>query len=246
MALGAQEIIMSSWGELGPLDTQISKRDEVFEAQSGLTVSAALEALRRESYAAFQDFLARFKTGVGRNATLKTASEVAARLSTGLFGHVYSQIDPLNVGEMQRSMLVAKEYGLRLQPKSGNYTTEMLEHLINAYPSHEFVIDRSEASQLFGTVREPTLEEYLLMLLLGDRALIPAVEKDNVPLVPRFLNDEKSLEPKVSGEASDRIGEVPKSEQSANPETAASNGRAAESGGGQPGDATSGGASPIQ
>lgn len=36
IALGAHELIISSHGELGPLDVQLSKKDELGETQSGL------------------------------------------------------------------------------------------------------------------------------------------------------------------------------------------------------------------
>jgi hypothetical protein len=91
-------------------------------------------------------------------------------LSTGLFGHVYSQLDPINIGETKRSILVATEYGLRLQEKSGNYSRESLDQLIEGYPSHDFVIDRTEARNLFKKVREPNVQEYLLMMLLGSKS----------------------------------------------------------------------------
>jgi ClpP class serine protease len=45
ITIGAHELVMTDGGELGPLDIQMSKKDELWESQSGLTVAAALNAL---------------------------------------------------------------------------------------------------------------------------------------------------------------------------------------------------------
>src|SRR5262245_11961154 len=42
VAIGAHELIVGSRGELGPLDVQMSKPDELMLRQSGLTATAAL------------------------------------------------------------------------------------------------------------------------------------------------------------------------------------------------------------
>ena len=41
VALGAHELVMSDFGELGPLDVQLARKDELFEKQSGLTATSA-------------------------------------------------------------------------------------------------------------------------------------------------------------------------------------------------------------
>ncbi|HEX6503230.1 MAG TPA: hypothetical protein VF011_08270, partial [Terriglobales bacterium] len=45
VALGAYELIFSEHGEIGPIDVQMGKKDELWEWQSGLTVNASLSAL---------------------------------------------------------------------------------------------------------------------------------------------------------------------------------------------------------
>ena len=194
IALGAHEIIMSSTGELGPLDMQITKRDEVFESQSGLVVATSLRALREEAFDSFEDFVSRFKNGIGENASLKMATEVAARLTTGLFGPIYTQLDPASVGETNRSMQVVQEYGHRLRERSRNCPRETVGQLIESYPSHDFVIDRAEARTLFFCVNDPTPDEALLVFILGGNAISPPVDTPDV----RFLSGERStIKPRV-------------------------------------------------
>lgn len=45
IVLGAHEIVMTNHAELGPLDVQLGKKDELFELDSGLTVLNALTEL---------------------------------------------------------------------------------------------------------------------------------------------------------------------------------------------------------
>jgi len=49
LAVGANELVFGMHGELGPMDIQMSKKDELFETQSGLTVMASLRSLHGES-----------------------------------------------------------------------------------------------------------------------------------------------------------------------------------------------------
>ena len=46
VATGAHELVISNQGELGPLDVQLSKKDELVERQSGLTVTDTLNSLQ--------------------------------------------------------------------------------------------------------------------------------------------------------------------------------------------------------
>jgi len=50
IALGAHELIFSDHGELGPLDVQLSKKDELGETQSGLVGLDALAQLQNRAF----------------------------------------------------------------------------------------------------------------------------------------------------------------------------------------------------
>lgn len=195
IALGAHALIMSDDGQLGPTDVQMSKKDEIFEQQSGLVVGGALQSLQERAYNAFSHFLYEYKTGIGRNATMRTASEVAVNLTNGLFGPIYGQIDPMHVGESGRAITIAKQYATRLQSKCQNYTTETLEYLIAEYPSHTFVIDRDEATKLFKNIRAASDDEMSLAAMLGDKAHYPQPYRQEIDNNPEFLSTEKIVIP---------------------------------------------------
>ena len=100
ITIGAHELVMTDGGELGPLDIQMSKKDELWESQSGLTVTAALSALHERSYLAFEHFFLTMKRKGRTSITLRTATEIAATLTAGLFSPIFQQVDPMHVGEI--------------------------------------------------------------------------------------------------------------------------------------------------
>jgi hypothetical protein len=95
--------------------------------------------------------------GSNGQISTKLAAELATNISTTVHGKIYEQIDPVQLGALERAMMIAHEYGKRL--KSSNVKNDALDRLASGYSSHSFVIDINEARQLFDNVREPTEKE---------------------------------------------------------------------------------------
>ena len=188
IAIGAHELVISDYGELGPLDVQMSKDDELVRTQSGLTIWDTLDALKERADDAFTEFFLNMQARSNGAITLRTATKIATRMTTGLLAPLYGQVDPMHVGEARRAMSIGSEYGRRLLSKGNNINESELYYLTSEYPSHGFVIDRSEAESLFKNVREPTPEEELLVLELGDLAIEPTPRAKN-PVI-QFLSSE--------------------------------------------------------
>ena len=172
IAIGANELVIGDLGELGPLDIQVNKASELEERSSGLDIIQALEATQNHAREAFHNTLIEIRRG-GRLST-KLAGEFAATIAIGVAAPLYNQIDPNRLGEMQRAMRIAHEYGQRLNRASNALKDGALEALVAAYPSHSFVIDRKEASELFTSVQKPTKEEgdfcHILWNVLGEQS----------------------------------------------------------------------------
>lgn len=177
LVIGASELAMGESGELGPLDVQMAKRDELGEWQSGLTISSAMRALHERSFAAFEHFFLTTKQRSLNRITFKTATDIAAKLTGALFAPIFQQIDPFHVGESFRSTAIALYYGMRLDSSSDNLMDgEALDSLVSDYPHHGFVIDRKEAANLFKRVRALTATEAELVSALGRGAKHPFSE----------------------------------------------------------------------
>jgi len=195
---GAHELVMSDNGEIGPLDIQMAKKDELVDTQSGLTVMSALGTLQEKAFSAFEYASLEIKRRSRNRVTFKTAADIAVKFATGLFAPIYELVDPMHVGEAARAQAIAHGYGLRLLFYGKNISEEYLESLISSYPAHGFVIDRAEASSLFTRVREPNEQEQRLIEALGTSAAEPALKGQGIR---RFLSDEKRGQ-NVTGNAS--------------------------------------------
>lgn len=193
ICLGADELIMSGNGELGPIDVQLRKKDEVGENESGLTPLQALQSLEQQAYSLFSRHFIQLRFKDFAFST-KMAAKIASEITTGLLSQVYAQIDPIRLAEVDRSMRIAAEYGVRLI--NGNLSdNDAFEKLLTGYPSHGFVIDREEAKKLFVNVKRPTEELIKIVDDLRELALGYTV-RDNLKSKSffGFISKEKEAE----------------------------------------------------
>lgn len=162
VAVGADELILSDFGEFGPLDIQLGKPDELFETVSGLNITQALNSLNARALEVFRATIVDLKSGGRGQLSTRLAGDIATNFATGLHDKIYAQIDPAQLGAVERSITIASDYGKRLSAKTQNVKRGTIDKLVNGYPSHSFVIDLDEARELFNEVRTPdTIEEEL-------------------------------------------------------------------------------------
>ena len=229
IALGANELIMSGYSEIGPLDVQLTQRDEIGQMRSGLVVRKALEGLSEETMKIYENVMLGIKRRSRQAISFEVASRVAASMATGVMAPVYAQISPEALGNDLRDLAIARDYGERLIEHGKNADLETIRTLIEDYPSHRFIIDRSEAEQLFNTVPIPTDSVTRLITTLGSRILLQQRRR-----IVRRLDTENVNTTK--GEEGDATGDDDKARNgdAKNPEDL---GVVAERQGNQPGDA---------
>jgi hypothetical protein len=154
LALGADRLVMSGEAELGPIDIQLRKPEEVGEQTSGLTPIQALMFLRTHSGELFEHYFRKLRFDEELAFSTKMAADIATNLTVGLLGSIYGQIDPMRVAEVDRLLKIAAEYGERIG--KSNLKDGALTRLLAQYPSHTFVIDSKEAGEIFKVVEEPS------------------------------------------------------------------------------------------
>lgn len=192
VCIGAYDLVIGDLGELGPLDVQLAKPDELALIASGLNIDSAFRSLQTVAFQMFESFLLDTLNKSRGRITTKTASEIAANMTVGLLSPVFQQMDPHKVGEDFRSTLIAEQYALRLDAHAGaqnlihDEETDAVDALVRGYPSHGFVIDRTEAQLLFHRVSplEGPLAE--AAEALGD-AIMPLSSPRQQPIV-QYLN----------------------------------------------------------
>lgn len=199
VAIAADELVIGNRGELGPLDIQIAKSDEIMELGSGLTVDAAMKALEQTAQKMFVNLVVSIRRDTGGGLTTRTSADLAAKMVTGMLEPIFRQIDPIKIGENSRAMQITKGYGSRLNLRSKNLrSAAMLDFLVQAYPDHSFVIDRQEACLIFKCVSEPNALFIDLEEAMGREALVPSrslARKDGMPYI-EFLSDERVIRSK--------------------------------------------------
>ena len=126
--------------------------------------------------------------------TTKTAAELSATLTTGLLAPIFGQMDPMKIGEDYRSTRIAEDYAARLDANGHNLESDedvnAIELLVRGYPSHGFVIDRTEASELFHNVGpiEGKLKE--MIDLMGSDVINPRSSHRSQPPILAYVNTE--------------------------------------------------------
>lgn len=194
--IAADELAICDLGELGPLDIQVTKPNEIQERSSGLDIMQALYACLSHAQEVFQQNFLNMRQRL--KISTKQAGDLSSQLASGLLSPLYSQIDPLRIGEMQRATMITLEYGRRLNLHSKNLLNGALERLVSSYPAHGFVIDRKEAKELFKRVSAPTIAENEICSAMWQQL---GLESQTGPLMltPTVISDENLPNPAIQG-----------------------------------------------
>jgi hypothetical protein len=155
VCLGADKLILSDKAELGPIDVQLRKEDEVGERRSGLMPIQAMQFLETESVRLFKRHFVALRDPANLGFSTRMAAGIATEMTVGLLTAIYQQLDPVRLAEVDRSLQISLDYGGRLA-HDGNLKEGAIERLVAEYPSHGFVIDRKEVRELFARVEEPS------------------------------------------------------------------------------------------
>ncbi len=209
VTVGAHELAFGLLGELGPLDIQLAKPDEIAIINSGLDTIEALTIMRGQAFSTFESCMIDIIKKSGGAVSLKTASDVASQLVIGLFQPIVQQIDPHRLAEVNRMMRIAREYGKRLgMPNLKDDKESWLAHLIEDYPEHGFIIDKDEAGSIFNTVLDASEFEQSAAMIYVNSVTTPS-DKTNIIDITRELEklvatpNEKKKEYAKNGDTKD-------------------------------------------
>lgn len=170
VALGANHLLMDGFSELGPLDVQLVKQNEIASRKSGLLAQSSFDALADSSFELYERLMVNITLRSRGNVSFKLASELSASMASAMMAPVYAQINPDVVGSENRDLQIAFEYGRRLVEFCGNASPEAVFALVHNYPAHDFIIDDDEARTLFNRVDYPSENLYRLIPFLGEAA----------------------------------------------------------------------------
>lgn len=165
IALGANTLRFHEYGELGPLDVQMTRKDDLFRLNSGLDVFQAISIINSSACSCFHNMFAEFLAKGRGSISTETASKIAKDMAIGIYSSIASKIDPVELGEKNRAMNIAKTYGNYLGISNAKEGT--LDMLVGNYPSHSFVIDFLQAQKLFNRVDKMTDNDYKIYNIIS-------------------------------------------------------------------------------
>lgn len=181
ISLGADNIILGEYGELGPLDVQFLD-EEREEWISGLDEVQSLERLHAFTMSAFDQtmFMLTARTSMKAGTLIPHVTNFVTQLAQPMFENV----DVVRYTQMSRRLKVGEEYARRLLLKrfNENDANNIARRLVEVYPEHGFIIDNEEATRigLKPTVPEPDVRDIMCNIarqLPGMTALGRIIEK---------------------------------------------------------------------
>ncbi len=93
--LGADQIVFGNFGELGPLDVQMTKPDELVSTSSGLDIFQAMGVLTNSAFEAFENYFLQIVENSQGHISAKTSAEIARELAIGLFACAFRRLRPV-------------------------------------------------------------------------------------------------------------------------------------------------------
>jgi hypothetical protein len=175
MVTAAHTLIISPFGEIGPLDVQLMPKDEILGQRSGLTTRSALLDLKAHAFELFEHFMVGIIGSSKGAVSFRLASDISARTTSRLMSKIYEQINPDSLGQDFRDLRVAAKYGERLNMRYRNLKSDGIKRLVYEYPSHDFVIDLEEAKEVYQRATLPTLTLSKIIEARPTDLLIPKV-----------------------------------------------------------------------
>jgi hypothetical protein len=149
--------LLADYAELGPLDAQYYDRERE-QIASALDEVQALERLHAFGLEAIDrtTFFFMERSGLKITNLLPLSLEYVSDMMRPLF----EKIDAVHYTQMARTLKVAEEYATRLLRAEypDKKAEHMARHLVEKYPTHDFVIDRDEAASFGLKTESPTPE----------------------------------------------------------------------------------------
>jgi hypothetical protein len=145
--LGASNIYLSKYAEIGPLDVQ------VFDAEredycSALDEVQALERLNAFALQAVDAGMLLLASRSGKS--VRTLLPLVHSFVSDMLRPLFEKLDTVHYTQMSRLLKVGEEYAVRLLERKYGHpgADEIARQLVNGYPEHGFYIDRREAKRI--------------------------------------------------------------------------------------------------
>jgi hypothetical protein len=169
LALGAEVVMMGADAEMGPLDAQLWDTERE-ERASALDEVQALERLHSVALEQLDETMITLVAGTAKRTDVLLP--IACGFVSEMMAPLLDKIDTVHYAKQSRVLKVAQDYLERLLiPHYGSSARDIADRLVNHYPEHGFVIDRTEMGAILGRDLEPPDEAKDAIETLDERLL---------------------------------------------------------------------------
>ena len=153
LAIGADKVYLSAFGELGPLDTQIPDPRNPANTVSALDCYQSVDYVRDFGFNTITSVLPQLVDATERRIPVSDLLAAASTFAIGAIQPVLSTITALDFGGWGRSLRIGEKYAsklLRAKTKDGDYVRadNIAYQLVYGYTHHPFPIDFHEAKRI--------------------------------------------------------------------------------------------------
>ncbi|HEY7598220.1 MAG TPA: hypothetical protein VH969_34115 [Actinophytocola sp.] len=159
LAIAADKVHLSAFGELGPLDTQIPDPRNPANKVSALDCYQSVDYVRDFGFKTITKALPQLVEATERRIPVADLLATASTFAIGAIQPVLSTITALDFGGWGRNLRIGERYAsklLRAKAKDGDFARadHIAYQLVYGYTHHPFPIDLHEAEQI-GLAVEP-------------------------------------------------------------------------------------------
>jgi Serine dehydrogenase proteinase len=165
IAIGAHELHMSPFAELGPLDTQIVDPRNPTELVSALDCYQSVDYVRAFGLGTLRRTLVTLAKEMQTGIPLSELVNTAEHLSAGSIASMLAQVRALDFGGWGRTLKIGELYAKSLLTRVGRTPAEagqIAYQLVYGYTHHPFPIDLDEAARVGLRPQQMSEQEYTL------------------------------------------------------------------------------------
>ncbi|WP_020658987.1 SDH family Clp fold serine proteinase [Amycolatopsis benzoatilytica] len=153
LALGADELYLSPFGELGPLDTQIADPRNPASLMSALDCYQSVDYVSDFAIRTFQLVLPELLKQTGGKIAVEELLKIASTYTLGIVRPMMESVTALNLGGWGRSLRIGEHYArrllrMRLEEVDEKRIEDVARKLVFQYTHHLFPIDCQEADRI--------------------------------------------------------------------------------------------------
>ncbi len=173
ISLAGESLVLATTSELGPLDVQIPEQQDgdVDTFKSALNGYKSLEQIQNHAIENLDIATKLILHRTGNRMRLQEVIKLAIEFSGNTSGCLYSQIHPKSITEYARALDIGEQYGVRILVRYMGWSSEkakpVIHRMVYDYPSHGFIIDTEELTELGFTVEHAQGDLETVMEALG-------------------------------------------------------------------------------